>query len=268
VIRSLADLRSALWLFIQGISRAIPDDRARDDAIGVELERLRSCIDSSDTGEIRRTVIASTTAMEQVIAESSERSQQQIDALSAEVDHFSSQLVEARQQLERDALTSLYNRGAFDEVLERMVHLARLSASRSTLFLIDVDDFKWVNDHFGHPAGDEVLKEVSRCLAACFARRGDFVARYGGDEFAVIVQTEDEHADLELGENAILRVRDLEVPNGDDRIRVTLSIGAARCIPGEEAAAWLARADRALYDAKRSGRDRFAPAPARAETPD
>lgn len=258
VVQSLADLRQALWVFIRGIGRAVPDDQVRDAAVGEELERLRSCLESSDTEEIRRAVIASTGAIESVLAERKEDSRRQIEELSAQVDKFSSELVEARQLLERDALTQLYNRGAFDEVLERMVHLARLSASRPTLFLVDVDDFKWVNDHFGHPAGDAVLKEVAGCLADCFGRRGDFVARYGGDEFAVIVQTEADAVDTDLGQNAVLRMRNVEIPHENEQVRVTLSIGCARCTPGEDGASWLSRADRALYHAKESGRDCFA----------
>lgn len=258
VVRSLADLRSALWLFVQGVARAIPNDRAFDDAVDTELDRVRSCLDSSDTEEIRRVVMESTSAIEAAITERQEHSNNQIAALSARIDEFSSELLEAKEQLERDPLTSLFNRRAFDEIVERMLDLARMSGFRSTLFLIDVDDFKWVNDHFGHPAGDEVLKQVALTLGSCFARRGDFVARYGGDEFAAIVRSESDEVDAELGGNAVLRVRDLEIPDGDESIRVTLSIGAAQCLPDDDPAAWLSRADKALYHAKRSGRDQYA----------
>lgn len=257
VVRSLGDLRDALWMFIQGVGRAIPADQAMDSSVGEELTKLRSCIDSNDTEEIRRVAIASTNAIEAAIHERGERSRRQLEQLADQIDRFSSELVEAKQQLEQDSLTRLYNRGAFDEFLDKMVNLARLSACRSTLFMIDVDDFKWVNDHFGHPAGDAVLKEVAASLSQGFSRRGDFVARYGGDEFAAIAQTNDESVDAELGEGALLRVRDLEVPCGEERIKVTLSIGSARGMPGEDAASWLSRADSALYESKQAGRDRY-----------
>ena len=257
VVRSLSDLREALWLFIQRMGRAIPADRQCDESVAAELERLRASLDSNDTEEIRRVADESIRTIAGALRERSERSREQIERLATRVEEFAEQLVAARQQLERDSHTKLYNRGAFDEFLEKMTHLGSISGRTATLFLIDVDDFKWVNDHFGHPAGDAVIQEVARILAASFARRSDFVARYGGDEFAVIVQTESIEEDGSLGEACVLHVRDLEIPNGDDTIRVTLSVGAARLDPGESAEAWLARADRALYDAKEGGRDRF-----------
>ena len=260
VKQSLQDFRDALWGFIQGISRAVPDERGTDETITNRLSELRESLDSSDTAVIRRAAADTVEAIETAIRERSARSRARIETLSRHVDQVAQELVEAREQLERDPLTKVYNRGALDEFLEKLAGLGMLSGQTSTLFLIDVDDFKWVNDRFGHPIGDAVLQEVASILGGSFGRRGDFVARYGGDEFAVAVQTESAEVDRERAETCLFRVRDLEIPHDEDQVRVTLSIGAARLDPGERADEWLERADRALYRAKEEGRDRFAAA--------
>ena len=257
VIKSSSDLRGALWTFIQGMASAVPRDRDANTAITGQLEKLRTCLDSGDTGELRRIAASSIEVIDQEIADRIERDDRQIERLATQVQQVSDELVDAREKLERDALTGVFNRGAFDEFISKMAHLGMLSAQPSTLMIIDVDDFKWVNDRCGHPAGDAVLQEVASSLLAGFGRRGDFVARYGGDEFAVIIQTQNESIDEELAEAALHRVRDLSIPNGDDEIRVSLSIGSSRLHCGETSDEWLARSDRALYRAKEAGRDRL-----------
>jgi len=258
VIQSTTDLREALWTFIQGMARAVPADENSDQAISGQLEKLRACLNSNDTSELRRIASTSIEVIDQQINERIERNQRQVENLAEQGKLVSNELMDARERLERDALTGIYNRGAFDEYITKMAHLGMLSGQPSTLYLIDVDDFKWVNDRSGHQAGDEILKEVAKCLLAGFGRRSDFVSRYGGDEFAIIVQSENDAIDLELGEGALHRVRDLSVPIGDEEIRVTLSIGFTRLHCGESSSEWLARADRALYGAKEAGRDRVA----------
>lgn len=257
VVTSISDLRETLWTFIQGLANTMPIDRTSNDAVTEQLERLRNSLNSEDTSELRRVASESIEVIDGEIRERIVRSEAQIEDLANEIKKVSDELMDARERLERDALTGLYNRGAFDEYLTKMSHLGMISGQTSTLMLIDVDDFKWVNDHAGHPAGDEVLKEISKCLMAGFSRRSDFVARYGGDEFAVLLNTEDESIDRELGEDMLYRIRDLSIPIGEEELRVTLSIGAARLRSGESREEWLERSDRALYRAKELGRDRL-----------
>jgi len=257
VIQSSSDLRETLWTFIQGMAHAVPLDQSSDKTMIAQLEKIRSCLDSNDTSELRRIASASIDIIDGEIHDRITRNDRRIEDLADQVKKVSDELMDARERLERDPLTGLYNRGAFDEYITKMAHLGMLSGQSSTLFMIDVDDFKWVNDRCGHPAGDEVLKEVANCLLEGFGRRGDFVARYGGDEFAVIIHTLSESVDREIGEGALHRIRDLSVPNGDENIRVTLSVGASRLRCGETSDEWLVHSDRALYQAKEDGRDRL-----------
>jgi diguanylate cyclase (GGDEF)-like protein len=258
VNRSLSDLRDTVWVFIQSLGRVVPEDRASDDLIGEQLGRLRESIESNDTEVIKREALSSIGFIERTLSERRERSHAQIESLSSRVQEISSQLTEAREKLEVDALTGLYNRAALDERLEKLAQLAALTGRPPTVFMIDLDHFKWVNDHFGHPAGDHVLRAVSACLRRAFSDREHFVARYGGDEFCAIAQTAGRDEDIELGENAVLAARNLEIQYEDEPLRVGLSIGGARMRTGDTPKDWMERADRALYAAKEQGRDRFA----------
>ena len=124
--------------------------------------------------------------------------------------------------------------------------------------MIDLDHFKWVNDHFGHAAGDHVLRAVASCLRRTFADPGHFVARYGGDEFCALASTDGHEADAALGEAAVANARDLEIRFEDEPIRRgPLDRRRAPAAPARTVGAWMERADRALYRSKEQGRDRF-----------
>ncbi len=151
-----------------------------------------------------------------------------------------------------DVLTGVANRRAFDGRLAR--ELERVSVGGSfCLVMLDIDHFKHVNDRFGHPAGDAVLRWLGAQLRAS-VRRGDLVARYGGEEFVAIltdISTEDAGGWAErLGRS----IRSTPAPGMVGT--VTVSMGVAAWQPGETGADCVARADRALYVAKEAGRDR------------
>ena len=151
-----------------------------------------------------------------------------------------------------DGLTGVRNRAAFNERLAEEFERARRYDHPLSLLLLDVDHFKSFNDTFGHPAGDGVLQEVVRLVAAA-ARGTDVVARYGGEEFAVVLPDTDFAGAMVLAE----RVR-RAVANGDWVLRsVTVSIGVATLSADTgDAAALVREADVALYESKRNGRNR------------
>ena len=166
-------------------------------------------------------------------------------------------LAVAREDLKRDPLTDAYNRGAFDTGLQQAVALNFLLRQPTTIVMLDLDNFKSINDEYGHAAGDDILRSVADCLARTFVRRSDLVARYGGEEFALILADVDVKAAEPLVERFLDTVRStVKIPYaGDDRI-VTCSAGLTELLPSDTVETVLLRADRALYRAKREGRDR------------
>ena len=151
-----------------------------------------------------------------------------------------------------DSLTGLKNRRAFEADLTQHFELARLKKEPLSLLLVDVDDFKIINDTFGHAEGDSILQFVS-CLLQRSFRGTDVVARYGGEEFAVLLPSTDTTDALQLANWLCLRMSEAVFHHH----RITISIGAASLRPGVEGAAEMVKlADDALYRAKRAGKNR------------
>ncbi len=151
-----------------------------------------------------------------------------------------------------DALTGLYNRRGFNDRIEQEIASAKRYGLDFSMFLIDIDDFKSLNDSFGHEEGDEVLRSIAALLQQG-ARASDTVYRYGGEEFAVLLPSTTLQAAVRLGDRIRLSI---EMAPWKRR-RVTVSIGASTNKPGWcDAATLVRRADMALYEAKGRGKNR------------
>jgi diguanylate cyclase (GGDEF)-like protein len=165
-----------------------------------------------------------------------------------------------------DALTRLANRRLFDLILDREFLAAKRSEKPLSLLLIDVDHFKHYNDSCGHQAGDEMLRTVALAVMRHVCRPRDLPARYGGDELAAILPETTAHMASRIADAIVRDVSSLAIPHpGADHLRiVTVSIGVAASSPHRErdSSALLERADAALYQAKRLGRNRSYLAPA------
>ncbi|MCU1303289.1 MAG: diguanylate cyclase with sensor [Candidatus Sulfotelmatobacter sp.] len=170
-----------------------------------------------------------------------------------------------RTQSVRDALTGLYNRRYLEEVLEREVRRAARAAQCLGILMIDLDHFKNFNDTYGHDAGDAVLRETAMFLSKGI-RAEDFVCRFGGEEFVVILPTADMEASRARAERLRLKMRELTVMHlGKSLGMVTISVGVASFPQhGMSPKELMASADAALYEAKRGGRDQVAVASAKA----
>ena len=178
------------------------------------------------------------------------------------VDERTGQLVEANRRLEQlartDGLTGLSNYRSFSEALETEWTRNRREGRPLSVAMVDVDRFKAYNDTFGHRAGDEALRRVAGAIGGLGKREGDVVARYGGDEFSMVLVGSDRHGAVRVAERARAAVEELELLEpGSTLEKLTLSIGVATTVPSS----WmttedlLRAADQALYEAKRRGRN-------------
>jgi len=168
----------------------------------------------------------------------------------------------------RDALTGLPNRRAFEEYLELEWRRAARAGVPISVLLCDIDRFKSYNDTHGHLAGDGCLKSVAGLLQATCQRAGDLVARWGGEEFAVVCPGQDAEGAHSFAERLRQTVEAAGLPRGDvPEGIVTMSVGVAtdQAARGRSPEALLAAADAAMYESKRAGRNRVtvARAPAR-----
>lgn len=164
-----------------------------------------------------------------------------------------------------DSLTGLKNVRYFHARIAEAVAQVRRSGEPLSLLVIDLDRFKEVNDRYGHETGDAVLREAAQAIASA-VREGDTaarldgaVARMGGEEFSVLLQGTDETDAMAVGERVLRGVRRVSVPAEGGEVRITASAGVA-CLAhaADEPDGLYARADEAMYAAKRAGRDRVA----------
>jgi len=165
-----------------------------------------------------------------------------------------------RRELERyaltDELTGLANRRETLASLDRQIATARRHGRPLSIAILDIDHFKKVNDTYGHPVGDQVIRRVGD-LATEIMRDQDLVGRLGGEEFVIVLPETDADGALIACDRLRQAIADavLEIETGET-LSVTLSAGVAQMVPQDERTQLIARADAALYDAKTSGRDR------------
>ena len=156
---------------------------------------------------------------------------------------------------ERDPLTGLFNRRRFEAELEQRLENARRTGRAVSLFLLDLDEFKTVNDLFGHRMGDTVLLQVATAIHAQL-RQGEFFARIGGDEFALLVEAEEPDRIRGLADRLMEMLGELSVTLGEVHVTMTASLGVATS-PEHAATAQelVAQADAAMYQAKDAGKN-------------
>ncbi len=162
-----------------------------------------------------------------------------------------------RKESLTDPLTGVANRKAFDTDLNSAIAEARTNGEKLSLFMCDIDKFKSFNDTWGHQTGDQVLRLVANCLSENVKGR-DTAARFGGEEFAVIVRQAGVEAAVVLAEQIRGHVQGKKLvkkSTGDVLGSITISIGVAELAPGEAAASLIQRADACLYRAKHAGRN-------------
>lgn len=173
------------------------------------------------------------------------------------------QLIKAREELRiratRDPLTHVWNRAAILDLLRSELSRGRRGGQPVAILVADVDYFKRINDTYGHPAGDSVLREVSRRMVAA-VRPYDAVGRIGGEEFLIVLPECDELSATKLATRLRLRVGETPIDTTNEQINVTLSVGVvATTRPDpDQVDALLQAADAAMYQAKQEGRNRVA----------
>ena len=189
-----------------------------------------------------------------------ERTQKELLRVRDELENANIQLA---LQASRDGLTCIPNRRALNERLEQEMRRAKRSGSGLAVLMIDIDFFKAYNDHYGHLAGDRVIRMVASTLEGALQRRTEFIARYGGEEFAVVLAVDSQQEAEQTANSLLQAVISLRIAHdySDAHEYMTISIGGFFDRPaGDDAIEqsvhhFLTQADRAVYQAKSSGRN-------------
>lgn len=161
----------------------------------------------------------------------------------------------AVQTAHKDPLTQLANRKAFDSTVETEISRAERHSSGLCMLVVDIDNFKTINDTYGHLAGDQVLKQVANCITDTL-RKEDQVFRYGGEEFVILLSTTNLPNARLTAERLRIKLENLCIKALELTIPVTASVGVAEWQAGEMGNTLFHRADQAMYKAKTAGRNR------------
>lgn len=259
--KTFEDFKGILWDFVDQLSEDIVAERKDDNEVKVSLEELKEAVESDSIHDLK----AKAREFIDFYLESSTRREvsrdRRMNGIKKNLDFMKKQLTEANQSMRLDHLTQAYNRKSFDERAKQQQQLFTLSGTQVSMLLLDIDFFKKINDTYGHDIGDFCLKECVRMLKECFHRENDFVARIGGEEFAVILPDYAVPHAVKKAEEFMTKVRKEVFITEEHRIQFTVSMGIAQLMLGESVEQWLKRADNALYISKNSGRNRYTIAP-------
>lgn len=225
--------------------------------LGTYMEEIRSSSDLTSLAgvihrliEETRSIYAEFDASRSEFAAAGERARR----LQEEVERLAGELDSASTLIMTDHMTQVLNRRGFERSFAEHSLACRVAASPLSLALIDVDDFKKLNDVYGHQRGDEALRHLARVLSDTL-RPADVVARYGGEEFIVLLPSVPLDRAVEVIRRAQRALTNDVYLNGDDRIFVTFSAGVAQAIDDEPLDSIVERADDAMYRAKRAGKN-------------
>jgi len=237
------------------LSKFAGESEVFNSQIVTSSERFTKLAEIDDIREIKNRISREVQNLRRAAVEKQKRDEQQVTALTRRVETLQVRLTRAKDEAATDALTRIANRGSFNRTLAEWVAGSTFSESSFVLVLADIDDFKKINDTRGHVVGDRVLLGAAQLLTASL-RKTDFVARYGGEEFALLL------AGIRLAE-AEPRIATLLKTVAAHRfeyeagfLQFTLSCGLAEFSTGDTAETIVARADQALYEAKRKGKNR------------
>ncbi len=257
-----ADREAEFADLVQTLRSVVEAIRADSFRFDTEMHRsataMARIVESQDIRELKRALVREVQTLRNTIAERQRAEMQTTERLAAQVKCLEENMEKARAEAARDAVTGIPNRGAFNLTLQEWLALAAREDRPFTLALIDLDDFKAINDAHGHPVGDRVLVAVTQLLGEALDY-GEVVSRYGGEEFALLLNS----PTVAKAKTRLVAVHQRIAPayeyesDGERRfVTFTFSGGVTEYAAGDTPESIVKRADEALYEAKRRGKKR------------
>lgn len=255
--KTFEDFRSIIWDFVDQLAEDLAFEQCNDKEITDGLDQLKEAVESNSIDILKSQSRQFIDSYIEFQTRKDKYKNERMEQVKKNLDIVKKQLVEANNNARLDHLTGAFNRKSFEEQAKNYQNLFKLYQRPISLIILDIDYFKKINDTYGHTIGDFVLKECVKDLKTTFARDVDVVARIGGEEFAVLLPDyQVEHA-VAKAEQAMNKIRNDVYVHDNHQIRFTISMGIAQLNEDETVESWIKRADSALYDSKRTGRNKY-----------
>lgn len=256
VVETVGGLRGAVWAFVDSLHRVMGMVAASDRQVGGNLERLKDVARGGSPEMLRSEVMTVVREIETVIEDRQKKQRAQTRDLGSRIRNVSHQLQETRSPASLDPMTRLFTRKALEEHVAQLIELSDLFEQQVCVAYFDIDGMRTINEAYGQPTGDLLLRKLADMVARAFPQRTDFAARFDGDAF-VVVQNETPLKDARrLAERFMQQARVVHVKRGDREVHATFSGGLAQLEPGETAKGLLERTARAAKRAYDGGGDR------------
>ncbi|RYZ79163.1 MAG: GGDEF domain-containing protein, partial [Proteobacteria bacterium] len=246
-----------IWDFAEQLAEDVQYEQAKELEATQSLDQLREAVEANSIEGLRSKSREFIDFYIKYQAQKDDRRSKRITSMKKNLSAVKRQLLEANHSMRVDHLTKAFNRKSFDEQMRKYHQLSVISQNQVSLITLDIDFFKKINDSYGHDIGDFILKECVLLLKEAFSREDDFVARIGGEEFAVILPNFNVENAIIRAEEAMTKIRNEVFVHDKLEIKFTVSMGIAQLLPNETAEAWLKRADTALYQSKQTGRNKY-----------
>jgi len=254
----LVDAQETLDRQISNLMRLVGDNIDTTEHFADFLENNARVLPSITSGDQLAQVIQALAANNKSVLKRTVELSEGLNHAKAEVDNLRAELQSLREESMRDHLTGVHNRRSFDSQLSRAIIASREGNEKLCLVMCDIDFFKKVNDVYGHATGDRALQHVARVMSEC-VKGQDVVARYGGEEFSIILpRTRLRNAGV-LAEQIRSTVSSRPVVTREGKVLIkslTVSFGVTELMEADDMSSLIQRADKNLYQAKESGRNR------------
>jgi len=253
------EFKEVIQVLSTGIASMNRENQHFNTQIHEESLRLENITQLTDIREMKTELVEHVSSLRQFIQEKQAEDSKHIEALSSEVEMLKEELEKTKNLSMTDGLTGAYNRLAFDTQLAKWVGGNKRSRRAFSLMMIDIDNFKLINDSYGHPVGDRVIVAlVQKCRQ--FIREDDFLARYGGEEFVILLPETSHRQTLKRARSLCEAISEalyaLDDSEKSEPLSFSVSIGVSTFRRDDGADSVLERADKALYAAKAAGKNR------------
>ncbi len=257
VRKTFDDFKGILWDFIEQLADDSRFQDVSDKGLQSSMKELKEAVESESIDVLRTKSREFIDSYVEYTSKRDDRRSKRMSSIKKNLDNVKKKLEQADKSMRTDHLTGAFNRKSFDENIKQNITMFEMAKSEVTLCILDIDYFKRVNDTYGHDVGDFVLKECVRTLQESYGKDNDFVARIGGEEFAVILQDQNAVTAVARAGEVFAKIRKEVFIHDGKELRFTVSMGIAQLQTGETADQWIKRADSALYSAKHTGRDQW-----------